>query len=221
MNELIKRFCNNYYEVSFKIEPRENGYWWGEGIIKRKDTNEVVKGGYVTLDNNKEKIKKDIVDHFETISLSLTDPPADWNSNVAKVLARYLQSMRDVVDILKFTGKSVEQGVNIEGITEVIAKFSRDIIIDTVDIVRKIEELTPQERKEILVSNDDVYNDPDDLWNIDDLTARLEIIDYFLNPSPEEIEQHELHSRRCKKISNRNEALYTQMLKDEKNSDQK
>ena len=58
-------------------------------------------------------------------------------------------------------------------------------------MIKSIETLTKNERIDMLILPDSVFIDPSDPWSLDEQDARIGIIQFFLNPSENEINTHQ------------------------------
>ena len=167
--------------------------------VIRKDTNENVRGGCVKYGSDIDTIERTIYSSIKKDSTYLSTKPLDWNSKTRKLLAQ--------VDLLQnyHTGFIVQlqEQAKQEKIEEFLEKNYADFlshnIEETKDLIKKIIDLTANERKLLLISNEEVYQDSIDPWNLDELCSREAIFHYFIDPSSEEIKLHKMHREKFEK----------------------
>jgi len=199
MLDFSKLYNSEYFDISVSVKQDETGkVWVGEVLLRRKDTGEEVRGGCLRYGGSEESVKKEIQTHLNEICQFLSVPPNDWNCRPEKVLANFRGLGKAItgfaVKIQNIAAESDETEEMIDGFFSICTQISDD----TIAIVREIEKMTSEERIEILTSDDSVYSDKKDPWNLDDLTSRAQIIKYFLEPSVDELKQNQTHKDRMK-----------------------
>ena len=196
MMDISERYSTEFFAVLFSLEKTESGLWDGEAVIRRKDTWEEVRGGSVKCGYDKDKIVTEICNKLDSISGFLTTRPTDWNSKIRKILAHYMDLSNRVTGFsFSLDDYEIKKGSD-DVLNEMFFSFCRQHEHDIISLVKNIEDLTAEERKMLLSSDDIVYSDPVDPWHLDDLTARSEVIRYFINPSPDEIALNKRHNER-------------------------
>ncbi len=198
MKSSIEKYSTEYYDVNYSITQSEDKVWVGEALITRKDTGEEVRCGCVKYGNNKEGIEKQIYDNIKENSSFLSVPPPDWDSKVRKISAHFPDLGGRITNFGLLIDDVIEKNNKDRLSMDVFFQFCVNLRSELIELVKEIDELSANERKELLTSRDDVYNDPTEPWNLDDLTLRSEIFKYFVRPSLDEVEAHELHDNRFK-----------------------
>lgn len=195
--KLVVCKTTKYYEVSLQETPISSNDWQCSLIIRRQDTGEIVPDGCITTyGNNKNLITKELLEIINEKREFLTTPPPDWNSKTKSILCRCLTSEQSITgwsilfdDLLSQTNKD-------KSLSDDFIDFCIQLIDNTIDIVKNIEKLSAEERKEILSSKEDTYKNHENPYSLDDLQARRAIFKYFLNPSAEEKNAHRFHIKR-------------------------
>ncbi len=200
----FEKFNTDYYNVLVTTTQRDSGDWYGEVMITRNDTGEESPGGFAANGLTREKVENEIYGKMEGKLKYLSKPPVDWNKSSKKILARYIRSRWPVIGFGVKLGdlEGESKGDDENSLMGHFGRICSDLVSDTIEIVREIDGLTSREREELLFSRDNVYNDPFDPWNQEDLVARSQIFGFFLKPSAKEIEIHELHNKRTEDAFN-------------------
>jgi len=194
--DLIKSLSNDYYQFSYSLELKERGVYVGKVLIKRKDTGENVSGGCTKYGDNRESIEKEIFEAMCSHLPLFSSKPIDWNSSVRKILAKVVELRAAKINFGMLIESSIEKRDDNKQLCDMYFELSGKVFSDTKWIIREIEKLSADERKNLLTSSEEAYNDPMDPWNIDDLCTRDHVFHFFLNPSQDEIDCHNKHLER-------------------------
>lgn len=200
MKKDIENLSTNYFEVKYNTENKGDNVFVGEAVVIRKDTGEETKYGCVKYGNDINEIEKLILDSITKISDILSTQPIDWNSKTRKLLASMNNLQNYKTGFLIALKEQAKNGRLDEFLTGNFAIFSNYVIENTKNLIVSIETLTQDERKELLISSEDIYKNPNDAWNLDDLSLRNQIFKFFINPSTEEIDLHAIHVERYKRL---------------------
>ncbi len=186
----VEQFGTNFFEVVYSIE-KFHTEWKGQAYLKRKDTNEIIRGeGVIRRNKEKEIVDKEIYEAIKNKSSFLSTPPPDWNSNIRKILVHLYKSNEPAisysVSLNKIIDKDDEKRDNIINDFYAVCK---QLVSDTIEQVREIDMLSSQEKLDLLTINEDIFNKPDeDPWTIEnESTLRLRAIEYFIRPSKDQI----------------------------------
>ncbi|NOU22599.1 MAG: hypothetical protein HOO93_12610 [Methyloglobulus sp.] len=201
----LKKIESDYYEIFCKISFNPDAEkWMGKVRIVRKDTGEVVRGGFRVFDENKKNLQKQLVLRcIETLpnELILLGKPYEWQSEGRKILIRYLALMDSIANFGKFYRESVannhiadenERTVN-------FVKFWNLLLDESTALTRSIELLTEEDRCSMLKLPEHVFDNLSDPWNLDEIDSKLGIYRFFLNPSQLEAKIHNSQKRALKK----------------------
>jgi hypothetical protein len=198
LKKLESQYYRMFYEISFNFHAKK---WMGKVRIVRKDTDEIVRGGFRVFDEKRHLLKNKMIKKIHSklqADLKKSGIPYEWKSKKRLVLLSCLDLMDDIVEFSKFCHDTIVSKEDSQNFTGKYGKFWYELIGNTIAITKSIEQLTPQERIEILISPDFVYENPIDPWNFDDLDLRTKIFRFFLHPSEMEIKTYQEQS--AKKI---------------------
>jgi len=205
-SEKINVTENEYYQIHY-ILSEESGKWLARIRITRKDTNEYIRGGFTVYGNEKNNVKEKTLTKINNLLIPKIEAlgcPPEWDTEIRRILVECTKHRRA---ILKFGGYchdciSTQIDDNVFGLE--YAKFWQRLINATSILSKRVEQLSPQERINLLVSPDSVFEDPSDSWSLEDLDSRNMIYGYFANPSEQEKITHETQ---LKKLNDRFEEL--------------
>lgn len=201
MKKDIENLSTNYFEIKYDIENKGNNFFVGEVVVIRKDTGEETKYGCVKYGDDINEIEKLIFDSIAKIADILSTQPIDWNSRARKLLASLNNLQNYKTGFLIELKDQAKNGKLDEFLSGNFANFSNFILEKTKNLIIGIESLTQDERKELLISDEDTYKNPNDAWSLDDLSLRNQIFRFFIKPSSEEIDLHATHVERYKQSS--------------------
>jgi hypothetical protein len=184
-----------YYRVIFQMSRDDSlGVWVGKARIRRRDTDEIVRGGFKVVDSNKTVVEEKAniwrgtacVDQLGALGV-----PYEWNSPVRPILVRYLKLQRSntrfwlrVDDV--FSGKQERTAFS-----EYYSGYWTFVATESVELTKAIEVLTTRQRVDMLISPGAVFDDPSDPWSLDDIDARVGIFKFFIRPSQDEVQAHQ------------------------------
>lgn len=192
MNMEIK---SKYFDIQTFISQSNNGAWIGRIRSYRKDTGENWHYGKTILTKSQQELELQLEE--EKIKLyPLLDIPCDWEQKSRKILVRYLKLTEEITrfSALFLTGDDDHSMTS--GIKDKYFELCDFLIDESVFIVGEINSLSEEDRCELILSRDHVFDDPTNPWNLDDLSGRMEIFKFFLNPSEKEKDLHEQHKKR-------------------------
>jgi hypothetical protein len=188
-NEL-KKFETEFYKITCQILFNTNAAkWMGKVRILRKDTNEIVNGGFRVFDNEEIQLEQKIVEKLNQSiksDLAKLGVPYEWNSKGRKVLVRYLELRSEITEYGLLCDQIIAGKEDKSLLSDKYERFWYEIIEEALNITRDIEKLTEQERLDMLTLPESVFIDPADPWNLDEMDSRGGIINLFLNPSEQE-----------------------------------
>lgn len=194
INEKLKKFESEHYRVTFQIFLESNSNkWMGVVRIKRKDTDEIVRGGFRVIAQEKDAVEEKLISKANAslkLDIEALGIPYEWNSPVRPILVRYLSLRRKNTGFWLRLDDVFDGKKDSKDFSERYTGFWNKIISESIALARSIEMLDKQERIGMLVSPDSVFDDPSDPWSLDDLDARIDIFKFFLNPSEAEINAH-------------------------------
>jgi hypothetical protein len=199
LKDIIEGFSTEYYQVSYEIKQSEDGYWFTMANVTRKDTGEEARFGASGFGKNSDEANSEVFDKIKKISRELSIQPKDWDSKGNKILARCLRISDEVTSCGIFIKENVPENVY-DKLDDCFMNLCGYLINEVISIVKDISELSTDERLELLTSKQEVYNEPLDLWHLDDMKARELIYKFFLNPSMEEIKANESHIKAMKNM---------------------
>jgi hypothetical protein len=201
-DDSITALESEYYEIvcRFKAISTNNGenHWMGQARVKRRDTGETVRAGGTAFGPDRVFVEREILEKLKRTVKSLGVPPG-WQTRTRKLLLRYLAFESKITEFrLLIRTLSEKQNVK-EDLDAEFGKFWNFVVTETISFTREIETFTENERAELLLSQEHIYKDPIDPWNLDDQGARWEIYRFFLNPSAWERTLHESHKLEMEK----------------------
>ncbi len=197
---------NKYYQIHYLLS-EESGKWLARVRITRKDTNEYVPGGFTVYESDKKNV---IEKTLATINDSLMPKiealgsPLEWDTEVRRILVECAKYRRAILKFGSYCHDCIATQADDEEFGLEYAKFWQRFIKATSILSKRIEELTPQERIDLLISPDSVFENPSDSLSLEDLDSRNMIYGYFATPSEQEKIAHETH---LKKLNDRFEEL--------------
>jgi hypothetical protein len=190
IDDEVKKFETEYFKVTYHMSFSTNaGKWMGKVRILRKDTNEIVKGGFRVIDSERiqveqkiiEKLNQSMMEHLIALGV-----PHEWNSKGRLVLVRYLKLRSKITEYGLFCDQVIEGKEDKSLLFDKYGRFWQEIIKEAIDITRDVEKLTNQERIDMLTLPEDIFINLCDPWNLDEMDSRGDIINFFLNPSEQE-----------------------------------
>ncbi len=208
VDERMELAGNEYYRVFCFLSEREGvGKWLAKIRVIRKDTDEYVNAGFTIFDDEKKLVIENATTKINASlmpALEEMGAPPDWDSEVRRVLvcckklhSNIVQFGSDCADIIASQGDVDEFWIK-------YPKFWKQLIKESIALSQRIEMLSTQERIDLLVSPDNVFEDPSDSWSLEDLDSRIMVFDYFANSTTQEKIVHEAQK---KKLADRFEEL--------------
>lgn len=204
MKNIIEGFSTDYYQVDYKINQNEDGFWSGWANVTRKDTGEEAGYGASGFGKNIDEVNREVFNKIKKISIKLSIQPKDWNSKTKIILARCLKLTDTITSCGIFIKENVPEHV-VDKVEECFLDLCGYLINEVISIVKDLNELSNDERIGLLTSKKEVYNEPLDLWHLDDLKARENIFKFFIKPTIDEINAHELHINNIRNMTNNND----------------
>lgn len=185
-----------YYRVIFQMSHDDNlDVWVGKVRIRRRDTDEIVRGGFKAVDSIKAVVEEKANIWIGTAcvdQLGALGVPYEWSSPVRPILVRYLKLQRSntkfwlrIDDV--FSGKQERTAFS-----ESYSGYWSFVTTESVELTKAIEVLTTRQRVDMLISPKAVFDDPSDPWSLDDIDARVGIFKFFIRPSQDEIHAHKI-----------------------------
>lgn len=195
IDKLESDFFRIVYDIKFNSDAKK---WMGKIRIQRKDTDEIVKGGFRVFDEDKSLLEKKIIEKLASIKSELIalGAPFEWKNKARLVLISYLKLQLKITKYGVFFDQVIEGKQDEKVFTEKYASFWLEVIEDALAITREIEVLSEKERIEMLVLPESVFLDPSNPWSLDEIDSRGRIIKFFLNPSEKEIYTHKLQTKK-------------------------
>ncbi|ASF47379.1 hypothetical protein CEK71_15640 [Methylovulum psychrotolerans] len=198
MKKTIESLGTDYYDVRYVINHIGINYYEANALVIRKDTGEETRYSCIRCGNNSEDIENEIyialLQHHDIFMAK----PHDWDSATKKLLARLNALQNHKIGFLIGLRESVEEGRFEDYIEKNYAAFLQHVTDETRQLVIGIEALEPKERQSLLIADDEVYKNPIDIWNLEELTLKNRIFTFFNNPSEQEIELHNIHVERMR-----------------------
>lgn len=193
VNQNVDEFSNQFYNVTCKII-KFHEKWKGEVAVTRKDTNEEVPVGAISIGKDKEYVKRELYSAIKKKTSFLANPPPDWNSTVRKVLVQLYKSSQSIIFFASNLDKKNKK--HTDEIDDFFL-FCNQIEKNTIDLVKKINGLTREERLDLLTISDEYLQGVDNPFTIENESSlRIAVFDYFINPTDEEFEAYK--ENRCK-----------------------
>jgi hypothetical protein len=199
MNNKVEELSTEYFQVIYSLKDIGNNIYEAQAIVFRRDTGEEIRLYFCEYDSDVENLENKIYKKLLEKFCFLAEKPVDWNSKTKKIIAQLNALENHETSFSIELEKSVNNGSFEEFIKENYGLFLNLIIEKTKQLVIDIEKLDPNERKSLLISDEDVYANPTDAWNLEDISLRTRIFKFFIKPSDEEIELHTTHVDRFKK----------------------
>jgi hypothetical protein len=202
LEDELKALESEYYRVSYDIQfSKYAGKWIGKVRLRRKDTDEVVKGGFRIVGDDERQLTTAIREKLDSIKCVINSlgAPLEWKSQGRVVLISYLRLRSKIASYGLLTDKAIAGSENKE-VLESYSRFWYEVIQDALEITRKIETLSKKERIDLLILPESVFADPSDPWSLDETDSRIGIIDLFLNPSEHELLTHQAQIRKLADI---------------------
>ena len=196
LEKYLAGWRDEYYRVVLTCR-EARGHWTARATVRRIDTDEAV-GGEQRYGESKGHALSLAVENLDSYLDSLPRPPVEWG----RVALRQL-----LVDYKEFNYKLTSSVMKLEKLRCAgtlsavdLHEFhwgNRDFVIkNSIIFARKLQNLSEQDRIDLMTSPESVYMDPIDPWNLGDRDARSEIFEFIVNPSPEVIGAHEIHDTR-------------------------
>jgi hypothetical protein len=199
INDEIDKLESDFFRIVFDIKFNSDAKkWMGKIKIQRKDTNEIVKGGFRVFDEDKSLLEKKIIEKLGSIKSELIalGTPFEWKTKARLALLSYLKLQIKITKYGVFCDQVIAGKEDEKVFSEKYAGFWLEVIEDTLAITREIEMLSEKERIEMLILPKSVFLDPSDPWSLDEIDSRGQIIKFFLNPSEQEINTHKLQTKK-------------------------
>ncbi|MGR9054216.1 MAG: hypothetical protein ACU84J_16375 [Gammaproteobacteria bacterium] len=195
INDQLKGLETEYYQIKSRVFfDSDSNYWMGKVRVYRKDTGEEIDAGFRVVDKDqtlvKEKMLSKINSSFKK-EMSELDVPMEWKSPARPILVRCIKLGSFISGFGGLCKEVLAGAKNIEEYDDQYIDFWQKLVEETIEISRSIEALTPHERIQLLTSPENVFENPEDFWNLDDITYRSRIFKFFLNPSQDEIDAHQ------------------------------
>lgn len=176
----------------------------GKIRIMRKDTDEVVRGGFRVFDEDKKNLEKKLISRsIEKLpdDLSKLGKPYEWQNQGREILLRYLALKNSITSFGSSCREAVENvnSTNETERTEHFVNFWNLLLDESVALTRSIELLTEEGRCNMLRLPKFVFDNLSDPWNLDEIDSRLGIYRFILNPSQLETKTYNNQKRKLKK----------------------
>lgn len=186
---------SKYFDVQTFISQADNGAWIGRIRSYRKDTDENWHHSKTILAKSQQELELQLEE--EKIKLhSLLDIPYDWDQKSRKILVRYLNITKEITRFSALFLTSNNDHSTMGSIKDKYFELCNFLIGESIFIVSEINSLSEEDRCELILSRDHIFNDPTNPWNLDDLSGRMEVFKFFLNPSEKEKNLHAQHKKR-------------------------
>jgi hypothetical protein len=186
---------STYFDIRTFISQSDNGAWIGRIRSYRKDTGENWYYGKTIIAKSQQELELKLDD--EKIKLyPLLDIPYDWEQKSRKILVRYLRLAEETTRFSSLFLTDDNDHSKVDNVKDKYFELCGFLIDESIFIVGEISALSEEDRCELILSRDHIFSDPTNPWNLDDLSGRLEIFKFFLNPSEKEKDLHEKH-RKC------------------------
>lgn len=156
-----------FFQVQRRTARRVGTSWRASAEILRADTGEVV--ARLRLRDPEEEAVKARLEAAIAEALAALPPPGDWGRDptVPQLIHRYL-ALRDEV-----YGKVLDADPTARGLDEA----------ETARLAARVEALSEAQRLELATPDPAVLEDPEDPWNLDELTARRALGRMITRPS--------------------------------------
>lgn len=208
MDEKINLAENEYYRIVCLFAKKgTDGKWLARIRILRKDTNEYVKGGFTIFDYGKDKVREKVIAEINNSlmpRLIKSGPPTQWNTDVRKIMAYASKFRSSVLRFGNYCEDAISSQDKIDQFGSKYSSFWKRFIKETIALNKMVQQLSTEERISLLVSPEEVFKDPSDSWNLDDLDTRIMIFDFLTDPTKEE---KIAHNSQLKRLSDRYEEL--------------
>ncbi|MEQ1543795.1 hypothetical protein [Methyloglobulus sp.] len=205
LKKIIKSFESDYYRIFSIISFNSDaGKWMGKIRIMRKDTDEVVRGGFRIFDEDKKNLEKKLVSRcLEKLpdDLSKLGNPYEWQNKGREILLRYLALKYSITSFGRSYREAFENvnSMNETERTENFVSFWNLLLDESVALTRSIELLTEEDRCNMLRLPKFVFDNLSDPWNLDEIDSRLGIYRFILNPSQLEKKTYNNQKRTLRK----------------------
>ncbi|HRD68403.1 MAG TPA: hypothetical protein PKY50_19920 [Candidatus Competibacter sp.] len=199
LDDEINKIKSDYYRIVYNITfNADAAKWMGKVRIQRKDTNEIVKGGFRVFDKEKSLVEEQIIEKMDIVKTELFSlgVPFEWNNRGRLILVHYLQLRSKIAEYMISCDRVISREEDKKYFSEKYANFWLQIIEDTIEIARSIEVLSAQERVDMLIFPERIFHNPSDPWNLDEIDSRVGIIKFFLNKSEQEINTQKIQIKK-------------------------
>lgn len=195
-DEYLNGWRDEYYRVVMTCR-EARGNWIARATVRRIDTDESV-GGQQRSGKSREIALNLVVEKLNNFVDSFPRPPAEWG----RVALRQL-----LVDYEEFKYKLTLALDELEKLRSAETLSASDlqqfynknidfVIENTVAFAQRLQNLSEQDRIDLMTSPEHVYQNLMTPWNFDDRVSRSEIFKFIINPSSEVIRANEIHDNR-------------------------
>ncbi len=181
---------NQYYQVHYLLS-KEGDKWLARVRVTRRDTGEYLNEGFTVYDHGKKNVKEKAADEIASTlipSIEALGCPPEWDTEVRRILVECYRQRTAILNFRRNCNKEhAEEGE--EGLS--YARFWQQLIKDVSVLSYRVEQLNREERLNLLLSPDQVFDKPLERWKLVDWDSRHMIFSYFGNPSRQEVIAHE------------------------------
>jgi len=200
--EVVLNLESDFYEVLSSIK-KDGAIWKAHAKIYRKDTHALINGGsFGAASTDKQEALDRLIERFELKKVAMINPPPDWGSvrpyqeiinfyrEHREELSNYCFDLKQRFELDELDASSFRQGLT--GLEEKTKEF-------TFELVRRIAQLSDEDKEGLLVCSEDVYNNIFKPSNLDEVYARKALFDYILKPTEKMIQLYKGHQGRVLK----------------------
>jgi hypothetical protein len=193
----FKQFADDYYRVRVSVLETPTGRWVAKGRIERVDSGEEI-GGEGKFGKDRDEAIAGIFEPLRLRMSVLQRPPHEWKRVAIRQLLLDYRKFNDELTHLGVTMEKMRKDGDIskEQLHEMFWKVREAACKGSVDLARKLETLPEQDRIDLMTSAESVYQNPGDLWNLDDLDGRDALFSFILDPSDAVVNAHCAHRER-------------------------
>ncbi len=200
--DAISRLENDFFSIQLEVWEVEPTVVRARASITRKDSGSLVPPPLVARAESEDLVISRLAEELRERILSLGEPETGHgNASASTILVRYL-NFRNAATKIRF---EVEQAISSGGAelemvrTQLhdLQNLTRDA---TCELVRDLAKVPESEQLALLESEENTYDNAEDPWSLDDLTARQEIYKYLLEPSSVLEEAHRRHAARIESV---------------------
>lgn len=197
---------SNFFEICTHIDQTPEGNWVGRIRTIRKDTGEEWYFGKTIVTTNRKELDARL--HIETPKVTLLwKKPDDWMAKSRMVLIKYLKLSNQITSFGKIMDNLYAHSITMNEANVAYINFWNELIESTIVLSKDIDLLSENERYDLILSRDDVFSDPINPWNLDDLTGRAEVFRFFTSPSDREKALHAEQIKRMEEAFNKSEDI--------------